>query len=1178
MWFTERYCDKVGKITPAGIVTEYSLPAGSEPYGIAAGSNVMWFTEAGTHKIGKISMAGAVTQYAMPAAGYPAGITFGRDGNLWIADFSLDSVWKMSTLGVFTKYSIGISNAGAEWIAAGSDGNLWVTVNRRRSDPSFQGKIVKVTTAGISTAYSAGGSPGETPWDITVGPDGDLWYSLFGMTGAEGNKIARMSVADGSTQTFKVASGDPYSGPWGITAGYDGNIWYSQRGSTIGKVLAGGQSISAVSPDGGLPSGGTKITLSGTGFMSGMTVSLDDVPCLKMSIVSTVQATCNTPPHAEGSVAVTVRNLDGTSTTKSDFFTYRSEVFIVSSSPTKLPVAGGQITLTGRGFLGGATVSVDGTPCADVIVVSGTSITCVAPDHAQGGASITVRNSSGATGTLGAGNLTYLARPVLVSISPTALPLGGGTVRITGRDFYGQPLPVIFYLVWPGYIPCVISSVNLAICTFPPHAVGTVRVAAQNMLSQQSLSSLSLAYAAAPTVTAVSPAVLPLAGGSVTITGTGFLAGATATVGGASCASLAVVSATSVTCTAAAHAAGAVPVVVANSDGQSATLAGAVNYRAAPTVAAVSPAGLPLAGGSVTITGTGFLTGAVATVGGASCTTLAVVSAAEITCTAAAHAAGGVPVVVVNTDGQSDTLASAVMYRSSAPRVTAVSPTVLPVAGGSVTITGTGFLAGATATVGGASCSSFAVVSATSVTCTAAAHAAGAVPVVVANSDGQSATLAGAVNYRAAPTVAAVSPAGLPLAGGSVTITGTGFLTGAVATVGGASCTTLAVVSAAEITCTAAAHAAGGVPVVVVNTDGQSDTLASAVMYRSSAPRVTAVSPTVLPLAGGSVTITGTGFLAGVTATVGGASCASLSAVSSTSVTCTAAAHAVGAVSVVATNSDSQAGTLVGGVTFVGAPRVLSVAPTRLPAAGGLLTLGGSGFLAGATVTVGGASCASGHVVSVSTLTCTAPSHSAGVVAVMVTGSDGQSATLQNAVTYLAPVPAVDGFSPPSGPVVGGTLVTITGSNFDSSAIVNIGTSRCVSVVVVSSSTITCVTPSGLRYHYVSVVNPDGQTGSSSQRFIYFGNSPWINSITPNHGPMRGGTPVVIVGTDFLPGAIIRLDNAVCAITAFTNTSIACTTGVSTTAGFVDVILLNPKTGGGYVMLNYRERFAYLKR
>jgi hypothetical protein len=80
---------------------------------------------------------------------------------------------------------------------------------------------------------------------------------------------------------------------------------------------------------------------------------------------------------------------------------------------------------------------------------------------------------------------------------------------------------------------------------------------------------------------------------------------------------------------------------------------------------------------------------------------------------------------------------------------------------------------------------------------------------------------------------------------------------------------------------------------------------------------VSGISPTSGTTAGGTpVTITGTGFLAGATVSLGGTAATGVTVVSSTSITATAPAHAAGAVNVVVTNTGSQSGTLPSGYTY----------------------------------------------------------------------------------------------------------------------------------------------------------------------------------------------------------------------------------------------------------------------
>ena len=95
---------------------------------------------------------------------------------------------------------------------------------------------------------------------------------------------------------------------------------------------------------------------------------------------------------------------------------------------------------------------------------------------------------------------------------------------------------------------------------------------------------------------------------------------------------------------------------------------------------------------------------------------------------------------------------------AAAPTVSSIAPTSGPAAGGTaVTISGTGFAAGATVTIGGSAATSVVVVSATSITATTPAHAAGAVTVTVTNTDAQSGSCAGCFTYVVPCTAATMS-------------------------------------------------------------------------------------------------------------------------------------------------------------------------------------------------------------------------------------------------------------------------------------------------------------------------------------------------------------------------------------------------------------------------------------
>ena len=244
-----------------------------------------------------------------------------------------------------------------------------------------------------------------------------------------------------------------------------------------------------------------------------------------------------------------------------------------------------------------------------------------------------------------------------------------------------------------------------------------------------------------PTVTSVSPTSGSTSGGTeVTIKGTGFVKPATVTIGSAAT-NVKVISATEITATTAAHAAGPVEVVVEDTNGTS-TGGPIFTYEPPPTVTSVSPAsGSTLSGTEVTIKGTGFVEPATVTICGAA-TDVQIISPTEITATTSApHAAGPCEVIVEDPLGTS-TGGPTFTYETPPPppppTVTSVSPVSGSTAGGTkVTIKGTGFVSPATVTIGSAA-TNVKVISATEITATTAAHAAGPVEVVVEDANGTS--------------------------------------------------------------------------------------------------------------------------------------------------------------------------------------------------------------------------------------------------------------------------------------------------------------------------------------------------------------------------------------------------------------------------------------------------------
>src|SRR5262245_55329689 len=147
-------------------VTEFPVPTvPANTYGITRGPDGnMWFTEALSGKIGRITPAGVVTEFALPPDTQPYGITVGSDGNLWFAEQffgagaqtgAMGRIGRITPSGVITQFSAGISSFSRPYgITAGPDGNLWFT--EQTSNPMAIGRVGRVTPSGVITEFSTG--------------------------------------------------------------------------------------------------------------------------------------------------------------------------------------------------------------------------------------------------------------------------------------------------------------------------------------------------------------------------------------------------------------------------------------------------------------------------------------------------------------------------------------------------------------------------------------------------------------------------------------------------------------------------------------------------------------------------------------------------------------------------------------------------------------------------------------------------------------------------------------------------------------------------------------------------------------------------------------------------------------------------------------------------------------
>jgi virginiamycin B lyase len=239
MWFTEHGADRIARVTPDGTITEFSTgitrPSGAAaadltdaaPSSIITGADGnLWFTEQIADRIGRITPDGVITEFSagitpspsqsLPGphayqAAQPGPITKGADGNVWFVELLAGRIGRVTPEGVITEFPIPIASptypdayngltqyrvvTGVSSITAGPDGNVWFTeftggpLLAGYTSLTGVGALGRITPSGEVTEFTAGLTQGPpdtesafptTPTPaglrgIAKGPDGNMW-------------------------------------------------------------------------------------------------------------------------------------------------------------------------------------------------------------------------------------------------------------------------------------------------------------------------------------------------------------------------------------------------------------------------------------------------------------------------------------------------------------------------------------------------------------------------------------------------------------------------------------------------------------------------------------------------------------------------------------------------------------------------------------------------------------------------------------------------------------------------------------------------------------------------------------------------------------------------------------------------------------------------------------------
>lgn len=114
---------------------------------------------------------------------------------------------------------------GAQDIASGPDGNVWVTGTFRNDNNQQVQGLARVTPSGTVTVFDSGVTAATA---LTAGPDGNVWY-----IGNSSDVIGRLNPSTGSVTEYPYPLGA--GGGLDIITGPDGELWFTTT-QAVGKI------------------------------------------------------------------------------------------------------------------------------------------------------------------------------------------------------------------------------------------------------------------------------------------------------------------------------------------------------------------------------------------------------------------------------------------------------------------------------------------------------------------------------------------------------------------------------------------------------------------------------------------------------------------------------------------------------------------------------------------------------------------------------------------------------------------------------------------------------------------------------------------------------------------------------------------------------------------------------
>jgi hypothetical protein len=210
-----------------------------------------------------------------------------RDGRAGGGGVNSDST-TVTSVGAAGPFSVSAPSTAVSWTGGSTQTVSWI--------------VALTTAAPISCANVA----------IAFSSDGGLTFptTLLASTPNDGSQEVTIPNVATTTARVRVAC--------------VGNVFFAISRPSFTVTAAPGPTVTAISPTSGTTAGDTSVTITGTGFVSGATVTLGGVPATSVVVGSSTTITAVTGARVAGTVDVVVTNPGPASGTLASGYTYRA--------------------------------------------------------------------------------------------------------------------------------------------------------------------------------------------------------------------------------------------------------------------------------------------------------------------------------------------------------------------------------------------------------------------------------------------------------------------------------------------------------------------------------------------------------------------------------------------------------------------------------------------------------------------------------------------------------------------------------------------------------------------------------------------------------------------------------------------------------------------------------------